>query len=337
MGTVQKVPGLARNFGGHGITVRANPAQGKLMYQPQQQQRAIGAFRLVGMPYDGETVDPAPEPTLETHEPVDALYHRLLDQFIPVEEPPAATASELAEAEYEAKYREHIHQAYGRLGVPFNDEIKSGIRHACASRGFPPSRDRCLRQDIDFIIWKSILKYKGRMNGKLAFTIAKFETSNFLNKQRSEQTRPVTTMVPVLDESGEPVLNRNGEPKQKRVPMLDEFGKKRVYNQSFDDRGVDEEGVNKTSRAEREVAMGALRPEVADPNLDKLARGLPLLQALVSAWMPGSAKRLVGENLLKYPDATVREFPGVSKSNAGRVLKVVKEEFRKILEKVGQN
>jgi hypothetical protein len=80
------------------------------------------------------------------------------------------------------------------------------------------------------------------------------------------------------------------------------------------------------------------QPPPTGPTLDKFISDFakfnrfPLLRALVDGWKPGSAKRIIGELFLALPDTTVREFPGVSKSNAARVLKVVKAEFSAVLE-----
>jgi hypothetical protein len=218
----------------------------------------------------------------------------------------------------------------------YRKEINMGIKHAYSIRGFSPDRDRDdLKQSIDIEIWVATLNYSDGMNEKLAYTIAKFQTSKFLNKGWKDQTTAVTTTELMLDKSGNPILKRNGEPKRKRVPWKDEFGKgRRVYNASFDDQfnanGTDEDGANMMSGAEREVVMSAPSPEPDDPRLDKLTSSLPLLRHLVTGWF--GAKRIVGEVLLKTPDATVRDFPGVPKSTACRVRSVVLAEFRALQE-----
>ena len=162
-------------------------------------------------------------------------------------------------------------------------------------RGFPASwRDASdLKQIVDIEIWKAVLHYADRMTPELAYTIAKNQAKKFLKQQRGEQSSVVTTPDgPVLDEFGEP---------------------KRFYRfESFDEKGSNEEGeLRETSQVEEQIVLDALPPE-ENPALDKLTRDLPLLQRLVAGWF--GAKRIVGEVLLKTPDATVRDFPGVPKT-----------------------
>jgi hypothetical protein len=310
--------------------------------QPQRkpQQSIHGRLgRMVGLPPEDEAA-PEPKPTLETTARPEALYESLIAKFTTVEEPPAVavltpepvlTPGESAEAKHEAEYRGRINQLYNELGVPFPEEIRKAVRRAYASRGFSPSRrDRVLiTQHINIAMWKAIINYR-RMNPALAYVIALNQANAFLNMQWKDQTTPVMTMEPALDESGQPILKRNGQPKRKRVPALDEFGKaKRAYPDSFDDKGVDRDGFNQMSRAERQVVMSTPPPEMDDPRLDTLYPCLPALRRMVSGWH--GAKRIVGEVLLTTPDASVREFPGVPKSTASVVLKVVKAEFRALL------
>jgi hypothetical protein len=144
----------------------------------------------------------------------------------------------------------------------------------------------------------------------------------------------------MLDEAGKSVGKTT-------IPVLDEFGQqKRVWRQESFDVGKDAKNQDGEPRGmsyiEEKIAMDDLPPIITPPpdklteDREKHIRNLPRLRALVDGWY--GSKRIVGETLLKYPDATVREFPGVSKSNAGRVLKVVKAEFRTLLqEEVGQD
>jgi hypothetical protein len=155
------------------------------------------------------------------------------------------------------------------------------------------------------------------MTPELAYTIAKNQAKKFLKQQRDEQSSAVTTPDgPVLDEFGEP---------------------KRVHRfESLDEKSSNEDGEpRETSLVEEEIVMATLPPEV-NPALDKLTRDLPLLQRLVAGWF--GAKRIVGEVLLKTPDATVRDFPSVPKTTASRMRQVVLAEFRRALQDgVGQN
>ncbi len=202
----------------------------------------------------------------------------------------------------------------------YRKEINLALKHArILLRGFAASwRDASdLKQIVDIEIWKAVLHYDDRMTPELAYTIAKNQAKKFLKQQRGEQSCVVTTLDgPVLDEFGEP----------KRVNRFE----------SFDEKNSNEDGEpRETSRVEEEIVLAALPLEV-NPALDKLTRDLPLLQRLVAGWL--GAKRIVGEVLLRTPDATVRDFPGVPKTTASRVRKVVLAEFRRaLLCDVGQN
>ncbi len=294
----------------------------------QPQARALGAPRLAGR-YEPEAVAvmdaPEPQPPVEIV-PADALYQAMLKQFKPVEVARSAAlpTSELAER---ARYRDEINRGYNV--DTYRKEINLALRKSCFKRGFLPSRDEDLRQIIDVAIWEATLKYRDGMNPALAYKIAENQANRFLNKQYEEQTIVVTTSV-----------LESGKPTGKNIP---EFGKpERIPRwESFDEKLTDEEG-QEYSRIENEIVMAAQPPPTA-PTLDKFISDFakinrfPLLRALVDGWKPGSAKRIIGELFLAMPDTTVREFPGVSKSNAARVLKVVKAEFRAALQgEVGQ-
>jgi DNA-directed RNA polymerase specialized sigma24 family protein len=202
----------------------------------------------------------------------------------------------------------------------YRKEINLALKHArILLRGFAARwRDASdLKQIVDIEIWKAVLHYQDRMTPELAYTIAKNQAKKFLKQQRGEQSSVVTTP--------------DG-------PMLDEFGEPRRVNrfESFDDKGSNEDGEpRETSRVEEQIVLTALPPDV-NPALDKLTRDIPLLQHLVAGWF--GAKRIVGQVLLRTPDATVRDFPGVPKTTASRVRKVVLAEFRKaLLGGVGQD
>jgi hypothetical protein len=323
----------------------ARHAQGRILMK-QRTQLLAAQGRMIGPPPEPDeipVIDPAPKATPLT--PPDALYHQMLEKFLPVEnvaEPAVvSTPNELSETfrqEHDLTSPYLIGPAPPGYNVnKYRKEINMGIKHAHSIRGFSPAGDRNdLKQCIDIEIWRATLKYLDGMNEKLAYTIAKFQTNKFLNKGWKDQTTAVITTELVLDKSGNPILKRNGQPKRKRVPWKDEFGKeRRVYNASFDAQfnpNSTDEDANMMSGAEREVVMSAPSPEPDDPRLDKLTSSLPLLRRLVAGWF--GAKRIVGEVLLKTPDATVRDFPGVPKSTACRVRSVVLAEFRALQESV---
>ncbi len=204
----------------------------------------------------------------------------------------------------------------------YRKEINMGLKDArVLLRGFATSwRDsNDLKQTVDIEIAAATKRYEDGMNPALAYTIAKNQAGKFLTNQIKEQN------VELEDEFGEPILDEFGE--EKRVARY-EF---------LDDKRMAEDGFSDTSRIEDKIVMAA-QPPPTDPTLDKLIsdldklnRGLPSLRRLVDGWKPGSAKRIVGEVFLAMPDATVRDFLGVPKSTAARVLQVVKAEFSAVL------
>jgi hypothetical protein len=144
-----------------------------------------------------------------------------------------------------------------------------------------------LKQTVDIEIAAATKRYKDGMNPALAYTIAKNQAGKFLTNQIKEQN------VEVEDEFGEPILDEFGE--EKRVARY-EF---------LDDKRTAEDGLSETSRIEGKIVMAA-QPPPTNPTLDKLItdldklnRSLPSLWRLVDGWIPGSAKRIVGEVLLK--------------------------------------
>ena len=192
----------------------------------------------------------------------------------------------------------------------YRKEINLALKHArLLLKGFATGwRDlNDLKQIVDIEIWKAILHYKDRMTPELAYTIAKNQAGKILQQQREEQSVAVT--------------NPDG-------PEMDEFGQPKRINrfESFDVNGTEQDGEpSETSPIEERIVMADLPPEV-NPPLDKLTRSLRLLRRLVEGWF--GVKRIVGEVLLRTPDATVRDFPGVPKSTAARVRKAVLAEFR---------
>jgi hypothetical protein len=204
----------------------------------------------------------------------------------------------------------------------YREEINTGLKYARLllpefATSWRDSND--LKQTVDIEIAAATKRYEDGMNPALAYTIAKNQAGKFLTNQIKEQN------VEVEDEFGEPILDEFGE--EKRVARFE----------SFDAKGTDEDGEpRENSRIEEKIVMDALPPPTG-PTLDKLISDFakinrfPLLQRLVDGWKPGSAKRIVGEVFLAMPDATVRDFLGVPKSTAARVLKVVKAEFSAVL------
>lgn len=189
-------------------------------------------------------------------------------------------------------------------------ERNTGLRYAkFLLKQFPDSWKGFddLQQIADIEIWMATKKYKDKMNGAIAYTIAKNQAGRFLKNQIDEQTIPVENLdgTPVLDEFGEPV----------RIPRHISLG----------DEGTDENGkLRETSPVENAIAMSGDEPRKAW--VDDVRRKTWLLKKLVAGWF--GAKRAVGEAILNNPESTVRDVPGVPKSTAARVRKTVLAEFR---------
>jgi hypothetical protein len=243
------------------------------------------------------------------------IKERLTGPIKPAE--PADLKEMYADGNYDVqKYRHEIFTATRHTRKLLND--------------FPGWRGvQDLIQVIDYEVWLASKAYGDRMNGALAYTIAKNQSGKFIQTQMREQT------IELKDENGEPVLDPLGNPV--RVSRF----------RSFDDKGKDVDGDDaETSAAENKAGVEAAGFKPAGKNPGQYAHEESKawqnaviaktreLDALIKTWH--GAKRIVGEILLKKPDATVREFPGVPKSTAGRVRKVVLDEFRRILRDVGQ-
>lgn len=194
----------------------------------------------------------------------------------------------------------------------FRKEINIGLRYTRKLLqdypGWQDSND--LRQVVDLEIWMATKKYKDKMNGAIAYTIAKNQGRRFLKNQINEQTVPVEWPDGTL--------------------VLDDFGKPMTIPRcvSFDDRGYEEDGKpREVSPVEEAIATESI--ETKRTWMDDIRRKLPLLEALIKTW--SGAKRTVAEALLENPESTVRDIPGVPRSTAARTRKVVVEEFRKII------
>ena len=199
----------------------------------------------------------------------------------------------------------------------YRKEINTGLRYtkrlltdfADSWKGFDD-----LRQIVDIEIWKASRHYKERMNGALAYTIAKNQAGRFLKDQIEEQT------IQLENSDGTCVLDEFGKPR--RIPR----------HISLDDKETEEDGEpRETSLVEEKIVTRHSGEETRKAWVGDIRRKIPLLEKLVSSWI--GAKKAVGEALLKDPESTVRDVPGVPKSTAARVRKTVLAEFRAALGK----
>jgi hypothetical protein len=197
----------------------------------------------------------------------------------------------------------------------FRHEINTGLRYAKAVLEDFPSVETDfddLKQITDIEVWLASKKYGDKMNGAIAYTIAKNQSRRFMKDQINEQTVTVD--------------NPDGS------VALDEFGKPMKISRflSFDDKGVEEdESPRETSLAEESIAIKRSE-EQKKAWMDDIRRKIPVLEALVRSWF--GAKRAVGEALLENPESTVRDIPGVPKSTAARVRQAVLAEFRAVVD-----
>jgi hypothetical protein len=208
----------------------------------------------------------------------------------------------------------------------YRHEINTGLRYAkTVLLDFPNSWKGFddLKQIVDIEVWLASRQYGTKMNGAIAYTIAKNQAGRFLTNQIKEQT--ITVENPdgsiVLDEFGKPV----------KIPR----------SLSFDHKGIEQDGKPKEI-SDVEETIGT-RPDVRRNGqafvqeederkawMDDIRRKIPLLEKLVSSYF--GAKRAVGEALLENPEATVRDVPGVPRSTAARIRQAVLAEFRAIVD-----
>src|SRR5258708_36165164 len=162
-----------------------------------------------------------------------------------------------------------------------------------------------LEQIVAIEIWKATKHYRDKMNEKLAYRIAKNQADKFL-KASAEQP----TFLSVAD----------------KPENIEGVEQEESYAESL---------LNKRNQE-------GIRPGTWDPfSLEKVPETADWLQALhehgvidqlkqlVKQWH--GTKRMVAEAILKRPDLTAREIPGVPKSTAARVPKAVLAEFEKLI------
>ena len=209
----------------------------------------------------------------------------------------------------------------------FRKEIDMGLIYAKrVLRDFPGYLTvEDLKQIAELEVWIASQHYAEKMNGALAYTIAKYQGKRFLKNQIAEQT------IAVENPDGSPVLDEFGQPRRIQKFL------------SFDDKEKPNSEPREISEVEEQVSLereGYVQINKNGPAINFVAqnkgwvgdvqRKLPVLEALVQTWH--GAKRAVGEALLKNPDTTVRDIPGVPRSTAARVRQAVLAEFRAVID-----
>jgi hypothetical protein len=195
----------------------------------------------------------------------------------------------------------------------FRHEINTGLRYAkTVLRDFPGWKGfDDLKQITNIEVWLASKKYGPKMNGAIAYTIAKNQAGRFLTDQIKEQ------MVTVENPDGSIVLDESGKPMKISRSL------------SFDDTSVVEEAIGMRSDV-RHNGQVFVREEERKAWMDDIRRKIPLLERLVGSWF--GAKRAVGEALLENPECSVRDIPGVPRSTAARVRLAVLAEFRAVVD-----
>lgn len=182
----------------------------------------------------------------------------------------------------------------------YRTEIRKALKQAKKSLiGDEGKKDlRDLQQIIDIELWKASKKYGDQMNESLAFTIAKNQSGKYLTERIEEM------YVEFIDADG-------------NVTRARRF-------QSMDDKKLDEDGDETTTKAEIAVIKSPAQGTEFSP-ID-----IESLQKLVATWR--GEKKLVGEAML-HPGFNIRSVPGVPKSTVARVRQVILREFKSFISK----
>lgn len=192
-------------------------------------------------------------------------------------------------------------------------EINKGLIHArFALYGLEGKKDfEDLTQIVDIEIWRATRRYGAEMNAKLAYTVAYNQGQKYLADRIEEQT------VIVIGPGGKPILDEYGySVRQPRFVSMDEKPK--------DNNGEEmEESPVEIEIHQQEVAQGSDGLQSFINN-----GGSESLKALAASWH--GDKRSVAEAMLK-PGFTVRDVPGVSKSQVSRVRQAVLKDFRALI------
>lgn len=163
-----------------------------------------------------------------------------------------------------------------------------------------------LAQIVNIEISKAIERYGAkRMNERLAYRIAKIHAARFINELKKQSDEMPTLSLNDKRDDGEEV------PETSVAEDL--------FNKSRQGDGT-ESSLSRNAPGDLDQLIGDALEGIG---------GVPALRKLVRSWH--GVKRKIGEYLLKHPDATVRQFPGVPPSTAARVRSAVLVEFAKAL------
>ena len=208
----------------------------------------------------------------------------------------------------------------------FRREIDMGLSYARkVLKDFPSYMTfEDLKQIAELEVWLASQHYADKMNGAIAYTIAKYQGKRFLKNQIEEQT------IAVENPNGSSALDESGQPMRiQRFLSFDdkgeEDGEPREISVVAEEASLKREGYTRTKQNGQSIFVPDNKAWVSD-----VQRKLPVLEALVQTWH--GAKRAVGEALLKDPNTAVRDIPGVPRSTAARVRQAVLIEFRKIID-----
>lgn len=208
----------------------------------------------------------------------------------------------------------------------FRREIEMGLIYARkVLKDFPSYMTfEDLKQIAELEVWLASQHYADKMNGAIAYTIAKYQGKRFLKNQIEEQT------IAVENPNGSSALDESGQPMRiQRFLSFDdkgeEDGEPREISVVAEEASLKRDGYTRIKQNGQSIFVPNNKAWVSD-----VQRKLPVLEALVQTWH--GAKRAVGEALLKDPNTAVRDIPGVPRSTAARVRRGVLIEFRKIMD-----
>lgn len=203
----------------------------------------------------------------------------------------------------------------------FRKEIDMGLIYARkVLKDFPSYMTfEDLKQIAELEVWLASQHYADKMNGAIAYTIAKYQGKRFLKNQIEEQT------IAVENPNGSSALDESGQPMRIQKFLSLEDGEPREISVVAEEASLKRDGYTRIKQNGQSIIVPDNKSWVSD-----VQRKLPLLEGLVQTWH--GAKRAVGEALLKDPNTAVRDIPGVPRSTAARVRQAVLIEFRKIMD-----
>jgi len=190
----------------------------------------------------------------------------------------------------------------------YETEIKKALGHSSIAslRQTPEGKKeyKDLEQTIHIEMWGAIKRYGDKMTPALAYQIAWNHVTKFIDKRVKQPT-----IVSVFNKP---------ETEAEELAML----RAEKLLAKHDTEGIKTWEFSDTSFSK----MG--NPGSWDRALQERG-GMALLEKLVSYWH--GTKRLVADAMLRDPDMTVRDIPGIPKTTVARVRQIVLKEFKNLI------